>query len=425
MRIQSLLSPKSATALVALFAIHQAPASAQSIYVGGLDTLFMQGDPVAGNFQFLGACGGSIQSMTESHHDLFLGDVGGRVYQFFGQFNHPNAGATTYVFDSPNDATALADYGGTLLVGGSDHSVHSIDKSDGSVLTSFDAGVPVGAMLRVGRTLYVGSPNLDVIQIDLLTGGSSLLGTCGGEIQSMALDGTHLALGTPSGIVYRMQLSDGLVDAAFGVNNDATALVMDDGDLLVGGSDGTILRVDPVSGLQLGTLSSLGSDVSAMAMAPEVAEPGWPYCYGIDCPCDNDDPLSGCTNSTGVGARMFGSGTNSFLDDDMVLTIEDMPSNSWAVNYMGALTNNVSFGDGKLCTGNGYPVFRFPIQNAGQGGVISLGPGIVAHSQANFGALGQITPGSTWLYQIWYRNPPGPCNSGFNTSNGYVVTFAP
>jgi hypothetical protein len=405
-------------------------ANAQTLYTAGLDSFFSKADPNAGVFQPLGACGGSVQSMIESYQDLYLGDVGGRVYKHFGHPSGPFPGNTTYLFDSPNDATALADYGGALLVGGSDSTVHMINKISGVVEETFNTLSPVGAMVRVGDTLFVGSGTTQVVKINLRTGAQNIFGVCGGEIRSMAEDGTHLFLGTSfsgatQGVVYTMLMSSGIVDGAFMVANDANGMARLGNDLFVGGSDRSILRVDSSTGAVVDTLTSNGFDVSALAMSPVVEEPGVPYCFGLGCPCGNDDPLSGCANSTQVGASMRGTGSSSFLADDLVVTVDQLPPNKFAVNYMGILTNDIPFGDGKLCTGGGYPIFRFPIQNSGSSGTIALGPGIVAHSQANFGALGQISPSSTWLFQIWYRNPTGPCTSGFNTSNGYTVTFTP
>ena len=37
---------------------------------------------------------------------------------------------------------------------------------------------------------------------------------------------------------------------------------------------------------------------------------------------------------------------------------------------------------------------------------------------------GQITPGSTWYFQFWYRDPQGPGGTGFNTSDGLEVRFS-
>ncbi|MFT7670037.1 MAG: hypothetical protein ACI8X5_002744 [Planctomycetota bacterium] len=399
-------------------------ANAQTIYVGGLDTFFMEGDPTAGNFSALGACGGSIQSMVESYQDLYLGDVGGRVYLYHGNPNLPSFMFTNYVFDSPNDAIALADYGGTLLVGGTDGSVHMIDKRDGSVERTFNVPSPIGAIFRDEDTLFVGSPDLTVYKIDLLGGGATVLGTCAGQVHSMTLDSGELILGTPTGLIYKMDVDTGFLTSSFTVPNDAQALVMDGGKLLVGGSDGSILRVNVDTGAVILTLNSLGADVSALAISPAFVEPGIPYCFGIDCPCANQNATGGCTNSTGKGAQMRGIGSTSVLADDFTLTVDNMPTSSWGVVYMGALSNEINLGDGLLCAGAGYPLYRFQIQNSGGNGSLTLGPGIVNYAAKKFDTLGQINPGDTKLWQIWFRNPTGPCGSGFNTSNGYSVSFS-
>ena len=70
--MRTLLHPcaRPLAAALALAFLPTPNVAAQTIYVGGMDTLFMQGDPVNGNFQVLGLCGGAIQTMTESYEDL-------------------------------------------------------------------------------------------------------------------------------------------------------------------------------------------------------------------------------------------------------------------------------------------------------------------------------------------------------------------
>jgi hypothetical protein len=52
-----------------------------------------------------------------------------------------------------------------------------------------------------------------------------------------------------------------------------------------------------------------------------------------------------------------------------------------------------------------------------------LGPGIAGHAADHFPSTGAIDPGDTWRFQAWYRDPAGPCGTGFNLSNGLEVTF--
>jgi hypothetical protein len=176
-----------------------------------------------------------------------------------------------------------------------------------------------------------------------------------------------------------------------------------------------------MAGTLLDTLS-VQPGLEAMVLEGQ-QEPGSPYCYGIDCPCANDDVLGGCANHLGAGARMHGTGSDSVAADDLVIATTDLPQGAWGIPYMSPVAGQMPFGDGFLCTGAGYPTFRFGARNAGPGRTITLGPGLVEHSRDHFNASGEIQPATTWVFQIWYRNAHGPCGNGFNTSNAYLVTF--
>ena len=108
--------------------------------------------------------------------------------------------------------------------------------------------------------------------------------------------------------------------------------------------------------------------------------------------------------------------------DDLVLLAEWLPRNQAGIFWMGARRLYFPFGDGRLCiSSGGIGAFRFPVRVSGPEGKFSLGPGIVAQAS---GAI-TITPGSTWNFQAWYRDPLGPCGFGFNTTNALAGTWAP
>ena len=157
------------------------------------------------------------------------------------------------------------------------------------------------------------------------------------------------------------------------------------------------------------------------------------YCFGLSCPCGNDDPvLGGCANSVPghdsnpQGALLAACGSSSAAEDDLVLTLSHLPPNKFGLFFMGGGQTQLPFGDGFRCVDTGgVGLFRYnPPQNSGSEGLTTLGPGIVARSQS-FSMNGHIDPGETWYFQGWYRDPMGPCGTAFNLSNGLAVTFEP
>lgn len=153
--------------------------------------------------------------------------------------------------------------------------------------------------------------------------------------------------------------------------------------------------------------------------------PGGPFCFGVGCPCGNDDASAGCRNSTGHGALLEGSGSNLVGADDLVLTCTGLPANSIGLFFMapGQQASPPALSDGLLCTDPGpldpfmQGIVRLGVRYAEGAGAISFGPGVVAR-------VGNVVqPGTTRSFQVWYRNPPGPCMTRGNTSNGYAVAF--
>lgn len=146
-------------------------------------------------------------------------------------------------------------------------------------------------------------------------------------------------------------------------------------------------------------------------------------CDAASAPCLNPSSDGGCANSTGNGGRLFFTGTNRVSLDDLVLNSKGLPPNKFGIGYMGTGSLANQLGDGLRCVGGS--TFRYGIQNSGSSGEIVSGPGIIATSCASFPSLGCITAGDTWYFQVWYRDPGGPCGSGFNFTNGLEVEFVP
>lgn len=151
---------------------------------------------------------------------------------------------------------------------------------------------------------------------------------------------------------------------------------------------------------------------------------GFPYCFGdgggMACPCANlGGPGEGCANSTGDGGVLYTGGTASVSADDLGFAAEHLRPNNPSLLFVGLDALNggqgFSFGDGLRCAGTA--VVRLGTETPAGDGTASWGPGL--------GGLGGWGPGDTRRFQGWYRDPGGPCASGFNLTNGIEVVFGP
>ena len=146
-----------------------------------------------------------------------------------------------------------------------------------------------------------------------------------------------------------------------------------------------------------------------------------PYCFGTGCPCGTDEPTAGCANSTGSGALLSATGTLDVAADDLVLTMSHAPAGKLGLVYMGGGVSDAPFGDGLGCVAPGVSrVLRFPAQTIDGSGSLTLGPGIIAASQAMGCPIGSS---ETRRFQAWYRDPSGPCGIGSNYSQALLVRF--
>ena len=150
-----------------------------------------------------------------------------------------------------------------------------------------------------------------------------------------------------------------------------------------------------------------------------------PYCFcASGAPCGNFDPEAGCANASTEGGRLDWFGSPSLLADDLVLHAVDLPPVGPALAFVGDRPALATLGDGHLCIGSDTaPMGRFfavPVV----AGSAQFGPGLIAYSIGAFPPAGQFLPGGTWYFQVWFRDPAGPCGSGVGLTNALAVTFA-
>ena len=129
-------------------------------------------------------------------------------------------------------------------------------------------------------------------------------------------------------------------------------------------------------------------------------------------------------NSYGTTAIMGQSGSLSLAQGTFGLTVAGVPYDprSWGVFTYGQTPMNVPFGNGWLCIN--------PVAGLGRLSNQPLTSSILGRSMIDAPSeFAVFTPGSTWNFQFWYRNPAGATPAGggatFNLSDALRVQFAP
>jgi hypothetical protein len=167
-----------------------------------------------------------------------------------------------------------------------------------------------------------------------------------------------------------------------------------------------------------------GSDIAMAAYAGLEGGTVTPFCYQIDpgvgCPCGHNSYLTGCPNSTGLGAYLAASGNASTANDTLTFGFGWMPPNVSALVFQGTTTSNFTFGDGFRCIGT--PTIRFPIRNANSVGDAWYG---AAYGDVPISVRGGVPMiGGTFYYQVWYRDPASFCTlATTNLTNALRVNW--
>lgn len=158
----------------------------------------------------------------------------------------------------------------------------------------------------------------------------------------------------------------------------------------------------------------------------ESSNPGTSFCEGISCPCGNDVPGRGCRNSSGLGGLLVASGSSSIAADDLTLRATGLTLN-FSCLILAQSEACTRIGDGYLAVDPGLyqqGLLRGEVQLVAPDGSVTFGPGVVSIVEGNLGSPGLVTAGSTWFFQVAYRDEPtSPCGTRFNLTNGLRVTF--
>lgn len=209
--------------------------------------------------------------------------------------------------------------------------------------------------------------------------------------------------------IARFAANDGLYGDGFG-----GALAIDDSTVVVGVPDR-----DDLCGNAPSTCNS--GAVYVFEFCPDARQFGW--CMS-GAPCGNHDKNAGCTNSTGAGATLGAAGSSSVVLDDLRFEARKLQPNKSAVLFMGGGVGQTVLGDGlRVVAGASTGLFRYGVVQSNAEGVAQRA-NVITHSQ-NFLPAGRIQPGSVWNFQVWYRDPAGPCSSGTNLTNALEVVFRP
>ena len=164
-----------------------------------------------------------------------------------------------------------------------------------------------------------------------------------------------------------------------------------------------------------------------------------------DCPCGNNVPagtLSGCANSTGGGAELVATGSDSVSSGDLRIEMTGGVPSSFAVlvsggNIAPGNMMNPCFGldsgvqalvlDGLRCAVQGTQRHGGrPVDPNGNVGILTNGWGPPSGPPGGLANQGGFTAGVQRHYQIFYRELPGlSCGREQNTTQSVTVNFTP
>jgi N-dimethylarginine dimethylaminohydrolase len=136
------------------------------------------------------------------------------------------------------------------------------------------------------------------------------------------------------------------------------------------------------------------------------------YAYTVAAPVGTAYCASGAN-----GALIGTTGSASIAANDLVLHAQNVPKKTFGIFFYGNTQKQIPFGHGYLCVGSTVQLARLgPPVNSGVGGELVRALDVTAPPNPS----AQITAGSTWNFQAWFRD-----GASFDLSDAQQITFVP
>jgi hypothetical protein len=121
-------------------------------------------------------------------------------------------------------------------------------------------------------------------------------------------------------------------------------------------------------------------------------------------------------NSTGAPARLSTEGCDSVTCGQLALLASQLPRRALTLPFFGTVATSAPFADGTLCVSG--TIRRLPAVRASPSGDLQV--------DLDFGAppASAITAGSTWYFQVLYRDP-GSGGAGLNLTHALSIGITP
>ncbi|MFT7680420.1 MAG: hypothetical protein ACI8QC_004426 [Planctomycetota bacterium] len=137
-----------------------------------------------------------------------------------------------------------------------------------------------------------------------------------------------------------------------------------------------------------------------------------PPCPGFENYCE------GAPNSAGPGATLTAIGTTSLAADDFAIQVDGAIPSQFGFMFQGNGRVQNTLSDGFLCIGSNHA--RYGAQGLDASGSLLFDLDYNAPPLAG----AQITVGSTWSFQFWYRDPAAAA-TGSNLTDAIEAVFCP